>query len=104
MYIRRTICSTRKVCKTTIPVKPYECDHSYHPLSYYLYGGADPSGEHLNLDRPTISDTPEDLSSGCTVDAMCDPHTNYFDIVEQVGVKNAEKASASVKAGETEEN
>lgn len=103
MYTKRKIKDSKRYSVPAIPEHEFECDHSYHPLSYYLYGGADPTGEHLNLDRPTISDTPEDLSAGCAVDAMCDPRTNYFDLVEQVGVKNAEKASASVKAGETEE-
>lgn len=87
----------------SLPVQEYECDHSYHPLSYYLNGGCDPNGEHLNLDAPTISDSVEDLESGCAVDAMCDPRTNYFDIVEQVGVQNAEKASSSAKSGEAED-
>lgn len=103
MYTRRKIKHSKAFSVPVMPVSEYECDHSYHPLSYYLYGGADPTGEHLNLDRPTISDTSEDLASGCTVDAMCDPRTNYFDLVEQVGVKNAEKAFSSVKAGEAED-
>lgn len=103
MYKRRKIKDSRRIEIPAFPVDEYSCDHDYHPLSYYLYGGSDPTGEHLNFDNPTISDTPEDLASGCNVDAMCDPRTSYFDLVEQVGVKNAEHASASVKAGEVEE-
>ena len=103
MYRRRSIKQIQGANVPILPVSEFECDHSYHPLSYYLYGGSDPNGEHLNLDRPTISDTPDDLASGCKVDAMCDPRTNYLDLVEQVGVKNAEKAVSSAQSGKTEE-
>lgn len=86
-----------------MPAVEYECDHSYHPLDYYLKGGPDPNGEHLNFDNVTHSDSAEDLAAGCRVDAMCDPHTNYFDIVEHIGVENANKVSESAKANLAEE-
>lgn len=101
MYRRKSIRQIRSAKVPAIPTIPYECDHRYHPLSYYLNGGADPTGEQTDMSRVTTSDSAEDIANGCGVDARCDPRTNMFDIIEDVGVKNAQKAVEATNAGET---
>ena len=92
MYDRKRRIRSREFPIPSIPLHAYECDHSYHPLSYYLNGGADPTGEHLDMSRVTTSDSAEDIAAGCGVDSLCDPRVSYLDIVESIGVKNAENA------------
>lgn len=93
----------KRVCVPSITIKEFESPTTYHPFSYYLNGGSDPTGEQLDMTQPTFGDTAEDLAGRVGVDAFADPRTNFFDVVEQVGVENANKASDAMKAGEASE-
>lgn len=87
----------------SIPVENYETSNTYHPFSYYLNGGSDPTGEQLDMTNPTVGDTADDIAARLGVDAFADPRTNFFDVVEQVGIENALKAAEALKSGETPE-
>lgn len=95
-YPKRLIRESRKY-DVQVPVEPFECDHYYKPLSYYFNGGSDPTGEHTDLSHPTTYDLPEIISAeNAQVDAFADPRTSFFDIVDQVGIDRANKASIAV--------
>ncbi|WGL31245.1 hypothetical protein [Dipodfec virus UOA04_Rod_841] len=66
----------------------------YHPLSYYVLGGIDVTGEGLDMSFPVSYDSPEDLESA-QPDARCDPRVSFFDIAEEVGVRAAKSAEES---------
>lgn len=66
----------------------------YHPLSYYVLGGIDVTGEGLQLDAPVAYDTEDDLQSNVP-DARCDPRTSFWDIAEEVGVRAAKSSEES---------
>ena len=68
-----------------------------------MNGGDDPTGENMDLTNSTVGDTPEDIEAFAGVDAFADPRTNYFDIVEQVGVEKAQAARDAKNAGEKSE-
>lgn len=53
----------------------------YHPLSYYVKGNLDISGEHLAT-AAALYDDEADVDAGCDFDALCDPRTSYMDIME----------------------
>lgn len=53
----------------------------FHPLSYYVKGNLDISGDHLAV-AVALYDDESDVDAGCDFDALCDPRTSYMDIME----------------------
>ncbi len=89
----------------SVPVEEFECDHSYKPLSYYLLGGSDPTGEHTDLSATTYGEDAEYLASGEMLpDALCDVRTSNFDLFEQAGYEEAMAAAESAAQGKKEKN
>lgn len=100
MYKRKTINSMKSTPVVPIIVEEFEYSTLYKPFSYYVNGGDDPTGENMDLSNPTVGDTPEDIQAFVGVDAFADPRTNYFDVVEQVGIEKAQAAIDAKNAGE----
>ncbi len=67
----------------------------YRPLSYYVSGGIDVTGEGLVLDAHVEYDSAEDLASTVGPDSRCDPRVSFFDIAEEVGIRAAKAAEES---------
>lgn len=88
-----------------VPVKEYESSTDWKPFSYYLNGGIDPTGEHTDLTHEKSFDPDVVLNDPTLgVDALCDPRTSFFDLVERGGVKRANKATEAVATGAKEDN
>lgn len=70
----------------------------YHPLSYYVAGGIDVDGSELRTDASISYDDSKDIDGGCSPDALCDPRTSYFDIVEELGAELAKAVTEDAAA------
>lgn len=70
----------------------------HHELSYYLNGGIDFEGDALSKDGDAEFDTEEEaneiLSEGASSIALGDPRQSKFRLVEDLGKKAAENATA----------
>lgn len=84
-YCGESFCSTAQKDDTKV----------YHPLSYYVLGGIDVTGEGLTLDAPVSYDSMDDLEAAVGPDSRCDPRVSFFDIAEDVGIRSAKAAEES---------
>lgn len=63
----------------------YECGHKYHSFGYYVLGGMDITGEHLDTSASVDYDSDADIDNGCEVDSLCDPTVGFFEVAENMG-------------------
>lgn len=82
-------------CPSILPTAAPDCTREYHPLSYYVLGGVDVTGDGLDLSAPVSFETKDDIDKGVEPDSRCNPRVSFFDIVEGVGVAAAENAEQS---------
>lgn len=100
-------------------IKGVEIDKTsvYHPLTYYIDGGVDLTGEALKKDAhveyddeksttPKVTKSKDGTMDYGAIDscALCDPRISHFDIVEQLGAENAQKAFAEMETPLVNEN
>lgn len=83
--------SIGRILFTDSSVDITNCTEQFHPLSYYLNGGVDLTGDTLSTTGDAEYDTEEDvsdiLSEGASSVAFGDPKMSKFRIVEQLGAK-----------------
>lgn len=72
--------------------------NGYHPLSYFVLGGIDVSGEALQEVGGVMSESDSEASFGVPVDPLCDPRTSPFDVAEIYGIESYENALKEVEA------
>lgn len=86
----------------------HQCDcgvkstsEKFHPLSYYLNGGIDLTGEALDKTGEVEYDTEEQaeeiIAEGASSVSLGDPRMSKFRLVEQLGAKAA-AAAANAKS------
>ena len=74
-----------------------EVPNGYHPFSYYVLGGIDIDGQALAMNGDPMADTDDEISSGCGVDAACDPRVSGFDIAEAAGIEAYQKVQENAE-------
>ena len=81
-----------------------DCTESFRPMSYYLNGGVDLDGELADNSAQVEYDNEEQLKeleqAGACAVPLGDPRESLFTITERAGVKAAQSAMDSAKAGE----
>lgn len=64
---------------------------AYHPFSYYVLGGSDPTGDHLNMTADVSFDSDDAVND---VDAAplfsAEPKANAMDVAEVLGTADVE--------------
>ncbi len=70
----------------------------YRPLSYYIAGGSDPTGQRLSETSEVGYDTDDPMDYGVACDGLCDPRTSMFDLIEQLGSQAVEKVEEYISA------
>lgn len=79
------------------PAMPKDNDfksaHKFRSFGFYVLGGMDITGEHLEMNTPVTYDTEEDINNGCEVDSFTDPTVSFFDVAENLGADVAEQVA-----------
>lgn len=63
----------------------------YHPLSYYILGGSDPTGEALKNTNEVSFESEEMIATAGTPDSRTDPRVSRWEVIEAIGVSAYEK-------------
>lgn len=70
----------------------------YHPLSYYILGGSDPTGSKLEETSDIGFDTTDSMDFSASIDPLCDPRTSMFDLIEDLGADGVERVEEYMNA------
>lgn len=72
---------------------------TFKPLSHYVLGGCDITGEHTALTNPTVYDAKE-VEDFSAPNALTSPRVGFFELAEMTTGKKAKNMADSAKAGE----
>ena len=75
----------------------FQSSMPYHSFGYYVLGGMDITGEHLEMNSQVTYDSDEDIGNGCEVDALSDPTVGFFQVAESMGVETANKLASELE-------
>lgn len=82
-----------KTFNSSVTENNYKSSHKYRSFGFYVLGGMDATGEHLEMNTPVTYDSEEDISNGCEVDSFTDPTVSFFDVAENLGADVAEQVA-----------
>lgn len=98
MYKKSDLATVDLIAKNNKGILEETSFSEYHPLSYYILGGSDPTGRQLEETGDIGFDTNDAMDFGVSVDPLCDARTSMFDLIESLGTDGVQKAEDYISA------
>lgn len=72
----------------------------WHPLSYYVLGGSDPTGENLRETNSTGFDSEDIIAESPIPDSRTNARLSKWDLIESIGVAAYERMIDAISASD----